>query len=115
LVRSQRPFRPRLFVSGPNAARHGDCNCRSKARRSSLPRLGRSHFDWSDGHGNHRLAQSQSIAERETKSLVGNAMPRFRLRTLMILLAVGPILLAGLLLYGDRTWNEILRWWIRQP
>jgi len=42
-------------------------------------------------------------------------MPRFRLRTLMILLALGPILLAGLLLYGERTWNEILRWWMRQP
>jgi hypothetical protein len=39
---------------------------------------------------------------------------RYRLRTLLILLAVGPIALEGLLLYGERTWNEIVRWWVRK-
>jgi hypothetical protein len=39
---------------------------------------------------------------------------RYRLRTLLIAAIVGPPLLAGTLLYGERTWNEIRRWWIRQ-
>jgi hypothetical protein len=33
---------------------------------------------------------------------------------LLIAAFVGPALLAGLLLYGERTWNNVRRWWIRQ-
>jgi len=39
---------------------------------------------------------------------------RYRLRTLLIVALVAPPLLAGLLLYGERTWNEVRRSWIRR-
>jgi len=38
----------------------------------------------------------------------------YRLRTLLIVALVAPPLLAGLLLYGERTWNEVRRSWIRR-
>jgi hypothetical protein len=39
---------------------------------------------------------------------------RFRLRTLLIIAMLAPPLIAGLLMYGERGWNEVRRWWIRQ-
>ena len=41
-------------------------------------------------------------------------MFRYRLRTLVIVLAIGPPLLALILAYGDRPYIEFQRWLIRE-
>jgi len=42
-------------------------------------------------------------------------MFRYRLRTLLLLTLMGPPLLAGALLYGERPYLAFLRWVNRQP
>lgn len=42
-------------------------------------------------------------------------MFRYRLRTLLLLALVGPPLLAGAVIYGDRPFLDFLRWLNRQP
>jgi hypothetical protein len=44
----------------------------------------------------------------------GIVVMRFRLRTLLLIALLAPPLIAALLLYSERTWNEVHRWWIRQ-
>jgi hypothetical protein len=57
--------------------------------------LGRSDIFWSDRHGNSRLAQSESLTERETPNSIGFSPMRFRLRTLLIVLGVAPMVIAA--------------------
>jgi hypothetical protein len=42
-------------------------------------------------------------------------MFRYRLRTLLLLTLLGPPLLAGVLVYGERPYLSFLRWINRQP
>jgi hypothetical protein len=60
-------------------------------------------------HPSHALCSRFAIRERTMGSM------RYRLRTLLILLAVGPVLLAGFLLYFERSWNDVVRWWSYEP
>jgi len=39
---------------------------------------------------------------------------RYRLRTLLIVLALGPLVLTAIVLYAERSWNEFMRWRLRK-
>jgi hypothetical protein len=59
--------------------------------------------------------QLKLVGSEMTSSWIKMKLMRYRLRTLLIVLALAPIALAGLLLYGERSWNEVVRWWMRPP